>query len=355
MEVLNTIEFNYYNNIIDKKTELIDLFIYDFIADFIRKSLNNVRNKEDINNLLTSYEESKDSSFLNNKVIIDFLKEKYMNEISNNLNRTIIEIVNSIILYKCDAFNLYIYRVLHKLVNEIPGFTSDLFVLPSQRYIKLIEYKLFTFSDKTQLIDFGREILKVIANLFFIFYNKDENYLDDSFSTTHAGLTERVIKLYNIFVHEVFINMYNELNIADRQDFVYKKFNDVNNVLNKNINLDDNSNKEDIIIRKNQIDKEGFKYYFRPIHTYGNPSLFDKFINDLESVLPNYNNSCILALSEFLFDSEVLLPSKKPSKAQFYRIFCELINRQVSTLKPNQVKTKYDKINERFWYLIIRN
>ncbi len=213
MEVLNRIEYNYYNNIIDKKTELIDTFIYDFIADFINKSLKNERNKDEINNLLTSYKESKDSRFLNNKVIIDFLNEKYKNEISNNFNRTIIEIVNSIILYKCDSFNLYIYRVLFRLVNEIPGFTSDLFVLPSQRYIKLIEYKLFTYSDKTQLIDFGREILKELAQLFYIFCIKDENNLDDSFSNTHSGLTERAIKLYDIFVHEVFIKMYNELNM----------------------------------------------------------------------------------------------------------------------------------------------
>jgi hypothetical protein len=243
MKVFTKSEEDYYRNIIDNKMNLVNEFNYNFIAKFIRKTLGNKEGVGEIKTLLTRYNETKDVSCIENEIIGKYLVAKfsddlnfYFNQTSSNISyKNIIELVNIIFNSNIEEKRYYPYICIERLSNEICGFTSDLLVLPTHKYIRLIEYKIFNFDDIDKIDDFGRELLKEVADLFFYYYRKENK--DIAEANINYSL-ERAIKLYNIYMHKFIKQGFDKEEPYKRKDYAYNKFKDVLRIMNENSNLD---------------------------------------------------------------------------------------------------------------------
>ena len=115
----------------------------------------------------------------------------------------------------------------------------------------------------------------------------------------------------------------------------------------------DNINQDNDIKNSINIDIEAFKAYFKPnLTSESEDSIFNRLITDLKGSLNGYNESDILAISKIIYECGGLHHSKKPSTPRkWYIEFCSLINRRVSTIKPNQIKKQFKKLKDTYEYI----
>lgn len=115
----------------------------------------------------------------------------------------------------------------------------------------------------------------------------------------------------------------------------------------------DNINQDNDIKNSINIDIKAFKAYFKPnLTSESEDSIFNRLITDLKGSLNGYNESDILAISKIIYECGGLHHSKKPSTPRkWYIEFCSLINRRVSTIKPNQIKKQFKKLKDTYEYI----
>lgn len=130
------------------------------------------------------------------------------------------------------------------------------------------------------------------------------------------------------------------------------KINDINEI-EQDKEIKDNINQDNDIKNSINIDIKAFKAYFKPnLTSESEDSIFNRLITDLKGSLNGYNESDILAISKIIYECGGLHHSKKPSTPRkWYIEFCSLINRRVSTIKPNQIKKQFKKLKDTYEYI----